>query len=163
MSTPTSTSGNTNTASFEVRWDDVDLNGHLRGSRYLDYAVTARMKTLDQIGWGIPELMRAGITAVLLSEQIEYTREIYLAQHVAVSCQVVAETQDGTRWKCRHVIEHEDGKVAATIYSIGAWFDLASRRIVSPPDGLAEALQSIRSPGWARLVATTQRPKRNEP
>jgi acyl-CoA thioester hydrolase len=157
---PATSSDPAHRASFEVRWDDVDLNGHLRGSRYLDYAVTARMKVLEQIGWGIPALMRTGITTVLLSEQIVYTHEIHLAAQVTVSCEVIGETEDRSRWRCRHLIERGDGRAAATVYSVGAWFDLASRRIITPPSGLIDAMESLRVSDWTPLVASTTLPGR---
>jgi acyl-CoA thioester hydrolase len=58
--------------SFEVRWDDVDLNGHLRSTRYLEYASTARHGFLTKAGWGVPALMKSGITVVLLAEEVRY-------------------------------------------------------------------------------------------
>ena len=39
------------TKSFEICWDDVDANGHLRSTRYLQYAVSARLGFLREAGW----------------------------------------------------------------------------------------------------------------
>jgi acyl-CoA thioester hydrolase len=71
--------------SFEVRWDDVDLNGHLRSTRYPEYASTTRHGYLMTAGWGAPALLKSGITPVLLAEEVRYLHEVFLAQNVEVT------------------------------------------------------------------------------
>jgi acyl-CoA thioester hydrolase len=131
--------------SFEVRWDDVDLNGHLRSTRYLEYASTTRHGYLTTVGWGAPAMMKSGITAVLLAEEVRYLREVFLAQNVEVTCEVVGLSPDASRWRVRHVALREDGKEAAVIRSEGAWIDVRTRKITTPPAGLREFLESTRS------------------
>jgi acyl-CoA thioester hydrolase len=131
--------------SFEVRWDDVDLNGHLRSTRYLEYASTTRHGYLTTAGWGAPALMKSGITAVLLAEEVRYLHEVFLAQNVEVTCKIVGLSPDASRWHVRQVVLREDGKEAAVIRSEGAWMDVHTRKIATPPAGLREFLESIRS------------------
>jgi acyl-CoA thioester hydrolase len=131
--------------SFEVRWDDVDLNGHLRSTRYLEYASTTRHGCLATAGWGVPALMKSGITVVLLAEEVRYLHEVFLAQNVEVTCKIVGLSPDASRWRVRQVVLREDGKEAAVIRSEGAWVDVHKRKITTPPAGLREFLESIRS------------------
>ncbi|NLU73395.1 thioesterase [Streptomyces sp. HNM0575] len=134
--------------SFEVRWDDVDFNGHLRSTRYLEYAGTARLGLLMEAGWDVRALRREGFAPVLLSEQVEYLREVFFAERVEVSCQVVGSSADGARWRIRHSVSREDGDEAAVVRSLGAWIDVHARRITPPPPGLRAALEAARSEDW---------------
>ena len=131
--------------SFEVRWDDVDLNGHLRSTRYLEYASTTRHGYLMTAGWGAPALLKSGITAVLLAEEVRYLREVFLAQNVEVTCTIVGLSPDASRWRIRQVVLRENGTEAAVIHSEGAWMDVRTRKITTPPPGLREFLESTRS------------------
>jgi acyl-CoA thioester hydrolase len=131
--------------SFEVRWDDVDLNGHLRSTRYLEYASTTRHSYLMTAGWGAPALLKSGITAVLLAEEVRYLHEVFLTQNVEVTCTIVGLTADASRWRVRQVVLREDGTEAAVIRSEGAWMDVRTRKITTPPTGLREFLESTRS------------------
>ncbi|MFF8592472.1 acyl-CoA thioesterase [Streptomyces sp. NPDC015220] len=132
------------TKSFEVRWDDTDFNGHLRNTRYLEYAGTARMHHLMSAGWDVRMLRKTGFAPIVLSEQIDYRREVYLAERVEVSCEMVGLSADGSRWRMRHVISREDGAEAAVAHCLSAWLDVETRRIAPPPAGLREAMEAAR-------------------
>ncbi|MFI6488874.1 acyl-CoA thioesterase [Streptomyces sp. NPDC050564] len=70
---------------FEVRWDDVDLNGHLRNTRYLEYAATARLGFLIEWGWSPRAVHKAGFAAVTLGDEVRYVREVFPAEVVTVA------------------------------------------------------------------------------
>ncbi|TJZ98933.1 acyl-CoA thioesterase [Actinacidiphila oryziradicis] len=131
--------------SFEVRWDDVDLNGHLRSTRYLEYASTARLSFLTEAGWDIRALHKGGFAVVLLSEEVRYLRELFFAEQLSVSCEVVGLSTDGSRWRIRHAVSREDGGQAAVIRSLGACIDVQARKITAPLPGLRAALEAARS------------------
>ncbi|MER5863307.1 acyl-CoA thioesterase [Kitasatospora sp. NPDC002040] len=130
---------------FEVRWDDVDINGHLRSTRYLEYATTTRLFFLKEAGWDIQELQKDGICLVLLNEEIHYRREVLLAQRVDVTFETVSMTDDGTRWRSRQILTRADGEIAAEIHSLSAWMDFGSRRICRPPDPLMATIRSAKA------------------
>ncbi|WP_051812818.1 acyl-CoA thioesterase [Streptomyces sp. NRRL S-340] len=131
--------------SFEVRWDDVDFNGHLRSTRYLEYASTARLGFLVASGWDVRALQKEGFAAVLLGEEVRYRREVFLAEQVEVSCEVVGLTEDCARWRVRQTVFREDGEEAAVVHSLGAWIDVRARRITAPPAGLRAVFEAARS------------------
>ncbi|MFE2913721.1 acyl-CoA thioesterase [Kitasatospora indigofera] len=139
--------------SFEVRWDDVDVNGHLRNTRYLEYASTARMALLAAHGWTVRDLLREGRTAVMLAEEAQYLAEVFPAERVEVSCELVAGSEDGARFRFRHVVSRPDGSPAAVLHALGAWLDLSTRRISAPPDQLRKALESLRTADYVPLGA----------
>ncbi|MFF9340404.1 MULTISPECIES: acyl-CoA thioesterase [unclassified Streptomyces] len=131
--------------SFEVRWDDVDVNGHLRNTRYLEYASTARLAFLVGAGWTPKDLMKAGVAAVSLGEEARYLREVLPLQTVTVTSRVVGLSPDGARWRFEHGFTRESGEEAAVVRTLGAWIDIGARRIAAPPAGVLAALEAVRS------------------
>lgn len=141
------------TKSFEVRWDDVDLNGHLRNTRYLEYASTVRLTFLVESGWEPRDLLKAGVAAVSLGEEVRYLREILPLEVVTVTSRVVGLSPDGARWRFEHLFAREDGREAAVVRTLGAWIDLSARRITAPPTALLRALEGARAADCEVLTA----------
>ncbi|SCF65410.1 thioesterase family protein [Streptomyces sp. Ncost-T10-10d] len=133
------------TKSFEVRWDDMDLNGHLRNTRYLEYAATARLAFLVDSGWTPQDLLKAGVAAVSLGEEVRYLREVLPLETVTVASRIVGLSTDGARWRFEHSFSRESGEEAAVVRTLGAWIDVRARRIAAPPVGLLTALEAARA------------------
>ncbi|MFF1894714.1 acyl-CoA thioesterase [Streptomyces sp. NPDC058206] len=133
---------NTFQKSFEVRWDDVDANGHLRNTRCSEYASTARHSYLTAAGWGVYALRKEGFAPVLLGEEAQYLREVFMGELVNVGCTIVGLSADASRWRMHHAVLREDEEEAAVVRSLGAWIDLRSRKIAAPPSGLRTFLES---------------------
>ncbi|MFE2546272.1 acyl-CoA thioesterase [Actinacidiphila glaucinigra] len=133
------------TKSFEVRWDDVDLNGHLRNTRYLEYASTARLCHLIESGWTPKDLSKAGVAAVLLGEEVRYLREVFPLEVVEVTSQVTGLSKDGSRWLIEHRFYRGSGEEVAVVSTHGAWIDLGIRRITAPPPALLASLEAVRA------------------
>ncbi len=133
------------TKSFEVRWDDVDINGHLRNTRYLEYATTARLAFLVGAGWTPKDLMKAGVAAVALGEEVRYLREVLPLRTVTVTSRVVGLSPDGARWRFEHGFTLESGEEAAVVRTLGSWIDVRARRMAAPPAGVRAALEAARS------------------
>jgi acyl-CoA thioester hydrolase len=128
---------------FEIRWDDVDSNLHLRNTRYIEYASYARLCYLEEAGYPIRRLLETGVGAVLLSEKIEYRKEAYLSQLLTVRLQVTGLSADGDRWRMFHTFLDAGGATAATLTSYGAWIDVRVRKIISPPWGLLSMMRLL--------------------
>lgn len=139
--------------SFEVRWDDVDLNGHLRNTRYLEYASTARLSFLIDAGWGPRNLAKAGVAAVSLSEEVHYRREIFPLEVVTVASRIIGVSADGARWRFEHTFTCKGKQEAAVVRTLGAWINLAARRIAPPPNDLLIAMEAARSDDYEILVS----------
>ena len=59
-------------ATFTVKWSDVDPNKHLRGAVYMDYADHARISFLLENGITNEFLNQLGFGPVLFNANIEY-------------------------------------------------------------------------------------------
>jgi acyl-CoA thioester hydrolase len=137
---------------FEVRWGDVDLNGHLRNTSYVEYANHARVAFFQEAGFPVSRMVRAGIGPILLSEQIEYRNETFLGEYVTVRWQIVAMSSDGSRYRIFHRLLHPDGRTAATITALGAWIDIRLRKLVAPPPEVRSLLDMVCSSDCDAIV-----------
>lgn len=130
---------------FEVRWDDVDFNGHLRNARYLEYANYARIAHFQDAGFSVSRMYQMGFSVVALADQIEYRNEVFLSQPVTVRAQVVGMSADGARWRVSQAFLTSDSRKAAILYTLGAWIDVKTRKLTAPPTELKSVMDAVRS------------------
>ena len=50
---------------FEIRWSDVDANGHLANSAYTNFMSHARMAFFSEQGFSMPEIMKYNVGPVV--------------------------------------------------------------------------------------------------
>lgn len=136
---------------FEICLDDIDFNGHLHHTKYIEFAAHTRYCHLAELGWDLPRMRRHGIGAVTLAEEIHYRREVRLGDLITVTHQVIGNSADSKRWRTRNQIVRRDGAISATVTTTGAWFGLLSRRIQAPPADLVAATDAIRSQDFVVL------------
>jgi acyl-CoA thioester hydrolase len=146
-----SQTGDSYRKSFEIRLDEIDFNGHLHNTKYLEYCSHTRYCQLVEQGWDLRRMGEYGIGAVSLADDIHYRREVQLGDLITVTYQVTGYSADGKRWRSRTQMLRPDGAVAATVTTNGAWFGLRSRRIEAPRPELVAATDSIKSEDFAVL------------
>lgn len=118
---------------YEIRWVDLDPNGHMRHSAYLDYGAQIRLSALAENGLTMKQMGEYGVGPVLFRESIDYHREIRAGETIRVGTELTGVSKNGKHWRMRHVIRKSDGEVAAVIEVRGAWLDLRARRIAPAP------------------------------
>lgn len=62
----------------KARWGDMDQNGHLANSAFLDMAVDARMSFFTAQGFPAQEFARRQFGPVVRRDEVEYLREVRL-------------------------------------------------------------------------------------
>ena len=72
-----------------VRWDNLDANGHMRNSAYLDLSVQARFEYFAAGGFTPAEFARHGVGPVVLAEQLIHQRECFLLETLRIGFRVV--------------------------------------------------------------------------
>lgn len=128
---------------IEVRWSDLDANGHVTHTAYATFATHTRVSWMGQIGFSIEKLLALGLHGVLLKEQVEYYREVFLGEKVTVKIHYAGTSLDHARWKFIHEIYKSNGKLAAVDTVYGAWLDGTSRKMATPPQGFLDALDTV--------------------
>jgi acyl-CoA thioester hydrolase len=138
--------------SFILRWSDADANGHVRHTVYPELGAEVRLAWLSEGGFGWKRLEEAGVGPVVLREEIDYLRELGLGEAVTVDLEALALSPEFGRWKLRHTFRKEGGEVAARVVALGGWLDLATRRLVAPPEPLARLFaEASRAEGFEEL------------
>lgn len=156
--TPTqqaSSDDKTNSKEFVVtivpRWADIDLNQHMRNSAFADWAAFARTEWLSANGFTMPKLVELRITPIMFEDRTRYLKEILLGERIQIKLQLAGADRDGSRWFVRHIFRR--GATVCAVYEAkGAWFSVATRRLVPAPPGLLEAYRQIpRTDDYAEL------------
>lgn len=139
------------TISVAVRWGDLDANGHVANSKYLEYATQARLQFLADNGFAYDDARAQLIGPVVLSDFIEYRRELRMGATATVSLALSGARRDGSRWQFTQAIQTGD-RLAATVTAIGGWLSLAERRLIQPPAEVAEIILSLPRTGNFRWL-----------
>lgn len=128
---------------FEIRWSDVDANGHLANSAYVNFMSHTRVGFLDENGFSLKELIGFGIGPVVFSEQIYYFKESFLGQKVTVSLAVSGWSEDGMFFRFEHNFYNPKGQHLLTCDMSGAWMDLKTRRLTALPEKLLKVIDTL--------------------
>lgn len=121
--------GVTHTASITVGAEDIGPNGHVRSSRYLDYAIRARWAALADAGLSIKELASAGVGPVELDVSIKFLRELVLGDEIDVVTRFEYPSPKIVRL-VQSLFRRSDGVLAAIVTSVTGLMDIAERRLV---------------------------------
>ena len=135
------------TAPFEkalyARWGDMDFNGHMKNTAYLDASADVRMMFFAEHGFSMREFEQRRFGPVIMRDELEYFRELRMLQTVTVTLAAAGLSEDGSRFRLRNEFFGEGGKLAARVFSTGGWLDQAARKLTRPPDDVARALLEL--------------------
>lgn len=128
---------------FITGWADIDFNGHMRNSAYLDRASDVRTMFLASHGVTIEEFYRLRVGPVVKHDQVEYFREVKLLDPLRVTYALAGMSDDGSRFRLRNEVWRADGQIAARITSVGGWLDLTTRKLVAPPKVIFDTVNHL--------------------
>jgi len=128
---------------FEIRWSDVDANGHLANSAYVNFMSHTRVGFLNAYGFSMKKLIAHGIGPVVFSEQIYYFKESFLGQTLTVTLAVSGLSEDGMLFKFEHNFYNEKGQHLATCDILGAWIDLKVRKLIPLSGQLKDLIEDF--------------------
>jgi acyl-CoA thioester hydrolase/thioesterase-3 len=119
-----------------VRPDDIDMNNHVHGSRYLDYVLFARY---DQMGrcYGMPmeEFIKSGWNWYQKMFHIEFKRAVMVAERIIVRTWLdsfhKADVKVGFQ-----MYKKEQMKLVAEGYFISTMIDMRSGRALPIPESI---------------------------
>lgn len=128
---------------FQTKWSDFDANKHMRHTAYNDYAAEARLRFLNEFGFGLTVMEEQNIGPILFSENTTFRREIKLGEDISTELFLEASSKKGERFKLKSILYREDGKLAATITVYLAWIDLSKRKLAIPSKELIKTLENL--------------------
>ena len=129
--------------SFHVSWAHLDANNHMANTAYLDVCVDVRFSYFGSQGFGPGDFAKLRIGPVVRRDEVDYYRELHMLEPIRVTLTLAGLSEDASRFRLRNEIFREDGQRAARITSHGGWLDLNARKLVAPPEGLANALRNL--------------------
>lgn len=127
--------------SIEVRYGDLDPQGHLNNARYLTYMEQARIQYIRSLGlWRSDTFLDIGI--ILAEISITFKSPVLFGQPVRVGARV---TRLGNKsLDMVYVMEDSrDGRELANGSSVLVTYDYASRQTISIPDHWRKAIQAF--------------------
>jgi len=138
---------------IQIRWSDLDMNGHVRHSVYYDYGTQARITHLNKQGIGIDWMKNHGFGPILFREEAKFFREIKSGDELLIDVRLAGLSKDHRKWSICHRILRGD-KLCASIELDGAWLDLKTRRLVSPPKELIEKFEAMERTENFHIIAS---------
>ena len=123
---------------FPMRWGDMDALGHLNNTLYFRFCEEARVKWLEERGWGVRT--DAGTGAILASTQCQFRAP------VVYPCDVRVETYlkkiGNSSFTLAHRIARNDdvAQTVAEAEAVVVWCDYAAGKSVPLPDTLRTQL-----------------------
>jgi acyl-CoA thioester hydrolase len=128
---------------FEVKWADLDPNGHVRHSAYYDYGGYIRIRFISESGYGQKKLAELKLGPILFKEECHFIKEIGMGDVLRVNILKGEISSDCSRWIVHHEIFSQDEQKVAHITAQGAWLNTEKRILTSPPTDLAKAFHRL--------------------
>jgi acyl-CoA thioester hydrolase len=137
-----------------ARWGDMDFNGHMKNTAYLDASADVRMMFFAAHGFSMREFEQRRFGPVILRDELEYFRELRLLEPVRVTLLSAGMSEDGVRFKLVNEFFRADGPRAARVVSTGGWLNLDTRKFTPPPEELLRLMEAIvRTDDYAVLAS----------
>lgn len=128
---------------FHVGRANVDFNGHLANTAFLNSAIDARMFFFAENGFPIHEFQRQRCGPVVLKDEIEYYWEMYRLDKIRITFQSAGLNEKASRFRIRSEFFREDGKLSARLTTGGGWLGFETRKLIVPPKELAEVMEPL--------------------
>jgi acyl-CoA thioester hydrolase len=126
-----------------VRWAELDPYHHVNHATYLSYFEHARIVALDDIGWDMVTLERAGFRVVVVRVDVRFRAPATGGDRLEVVSAVTRVGASASTWDQR-LVRDDETLVEATIEA--ACTDLAGRPM-RMPEGLRTSLASLQAQG----------------
>lgn len=121
-----------------VRFDDLDVNGHVRGPAYLAYADHARWELVRAAGVSVEAFAEAGVGPVNLETTVRFRQELRPGDELAVVTDFTYANRTGAAHQLLHRVA--DGVLVAEVDSVTGLLDLETRRLADRHAGRMRAL-----------------------
>ncbi len=131
---------------FTIQWRDLDANGHMRNTAYLEYATQARFAFFAAHGFSLREFRRLSLGPITLRDEITYLREVQMLATIESRLHAANWSNDGSRFRLVNEIVNRDGDRIARVVADLAWMHTATRSIAAPPEELFQVVRQLGDP-----------------
>ena len=130
------------TQPYTVRWSDLDANGHMKNTAYVECAMQVRLAFFAAHGFPFTEFEKQQFGPVIFREEMTYFKEIHMLETIRTTFHCSKLSDDAGRFTVVNMIFKAGDVKAAEMISDGAWFDLRTRKLITPPAKLYELMRS---------------------
>lgn len=101
---------------LDVRPDDIDMNGHVHNSKYLDYVLAARFDQMERCyKMSMEAFLELGLSWYVRSAFIKHKRPLHMGDKILVRTRVSDLRSRGVKVEYE-IIRQGDGKLSAEGY-----------------------------------------------
>lgn len=138
---------------YEIRWSDLDANGHVNYAVYIDAAGDLRYHFFTAHGFPPEKFEALGIGPVYTSLHADFFREVRMGETVTLTYALSGLSPSAARWRVHHDVLKSNGKKAVAIELEGALLDLSSRKPVIPSPELVAVLNLVPRTGTFEVLS----------
>jgi acyl-CoA thioester hydrolase len=128
---------------YEIRWSDLDANGHVNYAAYIDAAGDLRYRFFIAHNFPPEKFAELGIGPVYTTLHADFLREVRMGETVSITYALSGLSPLGARWKVHHDVLKSTGKKAVSIDLEGAILNLSTRKPVIPAPELLQVFNLI--------------------
>jgi len=137
---------------YDIKWADLDANGHVHYSAYIDAAADLRYRFFAERGFPPDAIRELGVGPVYTLVTARFMREVRAGETLTITYQLSGLSPSGVRWRVHHDILKATGKKAVVLDIEGTVLNLESRAPTSPtPEFLSVFRQIPRAPEFEPL------------
>ena len=137
---------------YDIKWADLDANGHVHYSAYIDAAADLRYRFFAERGFPPDAIRKLGVGPVYTLVAARFMREVRAGETLTITYQLSGLSPSGMRWRVHHDILKATGKKAVVLDIEGTVLNLESRAPTSPtPEFLSVFRQIPRAPEFEAL------------
>jgi len=100
---------------YEIRWSDLDANGHVNYSAYINAAGDLRYRFFCEHDFPPEKFEALRIGPVYTAIHAQFLREVRLGETVTITYALSGVSPQGSRWKVQHDILKSNGKKAVSL------------------------------------------------
>lgn len=141
---------------YQIRFSDIDGNGHVNYSAYIDAAGDLRYDFFSEHGFPPARFQELGIGPVYTAIHAQFFREVRMGETVTITFEMSGLSPRGGRWKVHHDILKSNGKKAVSLDIEGAILNLATRKPALPTPELLETFHLIPGARGFQVLSETR-------
>jgi acyl-CoA thioester hydrolase len=128
---------------YEIRWSDLDANGHVNYAAYIDAAGDLRYRFFTAHGFPPEKFAEMGIGPVYTTIHADFFREVRMGETVTITYALAGLSPSGARWKVHHEVLKSNRKKAVGIALEGTLLNLSTRKPALPSPELLQVFQLV--------------------
>lgn len=127
---------------IEVRYGDLDPQGHVNNAKHLTYFEQARIAYKIKLGLFSKDQSFMEIGVILADVHITYIEPIYYGQNIKVGVHAVKLGNKSMTWE-QNIVDADTGKELAKGEVVLVAYDYGAEKTVSIPQGWREKIKAF--------------------